>query len=73
MNSSFAQSGPAAASSSSTAPANLSSLLLHANSLTKGSNGDSELPQIRYGLDEIERLSDNLGHKAKRGRALIEG
>ena len=66
--------GSANVGSSSSGPANFSSLLLQANSLNRGNgNGDSDLPQIRYGLDEIERLSDNLGGKSKRSKGTIEG
>jgi len=51
------------------ASATLSSLLAQANSLNTNER-DSELPQIRFGLDEIERMSENVVGKGKqKGRA----
>lgn len=55
-------------SSSSAKPppsSSLSSLLAQANSLNHVGR-DSELPQIRFGIDEIERMSGVVGGKGKR-------
>jgi len=44
-----------------------SSLLAQANSLNRA-DLDPELPQIKYGIDEIERMSENMAGRGKRGR-----
>ncbi|WVQ85347.1 hypothetical protein IAT38_007512 [Cryptococcus sp. DSM 104549] len=43
----------------------LSSLLAQANSLNKA-DYDSELPQIRFGIDDIERMSEAVAGRGKR-------
>ena len=45
---------------------NLNTLLLQANSLSR--NNNSDLPQLRYGIEEIERLSEGPAGRAKRTR-----
>lgn len=47
----------------------LSSLLAKANSLNNVDH-DPELPQIRFGIDEIERMSEAAAGKGKRSKAL---
>jgi nuclear pore complex protein Nup93 len=47
-------------------PSNLNTLLLQANSLSR--NNNSDLPQLRYGIEEIERLSEGPAGRAKRTR-----
>nr|XP_031861265.1 uncharacterized protein CI109_003235 [Kwoniella shandongensis]KAA5528337.1 hypothetical protein CI109_003235 [Kwoniella shandongensis] len=45
----------------------LSSLLAQANSLNEV-DYDSELPQIRFGIDDIERMSESVAGRGKRGK-----
>ena len=47
----------------------LSSLLAQANSLNHAER-DPELPQIRFGIDEIERMSKAVAGRGKKGRPL---
>ncbi|WWC86091.1 uncharacterized protein L201_000962 [Kwoniella dendrophila CBS 6074] len=56
-------------STSSRPPANttLSSLLAQANSLNEV-DYDSELPQIRFGIDDIERMSEAAAGRGKKGK-----
>ncbi|WVQ62366.1 uncharacterized protein L199_000506 [Kwoniella botswanensis] len=56
-------------STSARPPANttLSSLLAQANSLNEV-DYDSELPQIRFGIDDIERMSEAVAGRGKKGR-----
>ena len=67
----FGTSSFGASSSQRPAGNNLSTLLLQANGLSR--NVESELPQLRYGLDEIERLSENIAGKSKRGKQSADG
>lgn len=55
--------GPARPPASST----LSSLLAKAQSLNDVDH-DPELPQIRFGIDEIERMSEVVAGKGKRAK-----
>lgn len=50
----------------------LSSLLAQANSLNQAEH-DAELPQIRLGIDEIERMSENVGGRGKKKAVRGEG
>ncbi|ODN84353.1 hypothetical protein L202_00321 [Cryptococcus amylolentus CBS 6039] len=45
----------------------LSSLLAQANSLNEADH-DSELPQIRFGIDDIERMSEAVAGRGKRAK-----
>ncbi|WVR05746.1 hypothetical protein IAU60_002771 [Kwoniella sp. DSM 27419] len=60
-------SRPLGGSTSARAPAatSLSSLLAQANSLNEVEH-DSELPQIRFGIDDIERMSEAVAGRGKR-------
>ena len=59
----FSSSGTAKPPASST----LSSLLAQANNLNNAER-DPELPQIRFGIDEIERMSEAVAGRGKKGR-----
>ncbi|WWC66561.1 uncharacterized protein I206_100464 [Kwoniella pini CBS 10737] len=63
------QYGGLGGSTSSRPPANttLSSLLAQANSLNEVEY-DSELPQIRFGIDDIERMSETVAGRGKKGK-----
>lgn len=50
------------------ASSTLSSLLAQANSLNNAER-DPELPQIRLGIDEIERMSEAVAGRGKRGKS----
>ncbi|KAK4687416.1 nuclear pore complex protein Nup93, partial [Tremellales sp. Uapishka_1] len=54
------------------APTSLSSLLVQANSLNEIDH-DPELPQIRFGIDEIERMSEVVAGKGRKGKGGIRG
>lgn len=57
--------GPTRPPASST----LTSLLAQANSLNDVDH-DPELPQIRFGIDEIERMSEAVAGRGKRSKAV---
>ena len=57
--------GPAARTPAASA---LSSLLAQANSLNEV-DYDSELPQIRFGIDDIERMSEAVAGRGKRAKS----
>lgn len=57
--------GPAARPPAASA---LSSLLAQANSLNEV-DYDSELPQIRFGIDDIERMSEAVAGRGKRAKS----
>ncbi|WWC58422.1 uncharacterized protein I303_100962 [Kwoniella dejecticola CBS 10117] len=63
------QYGGLGGSTSARPPANttLSSLLAQANSLNEVEY-DSELPQIRFGIDDIERMSESVAGRGKKGK-----
>ena len=67
------QNGHAPTASTSTrpppAPINFTSLLAQANSLNDAGGGDGELPQIRFGLSEIEQMSEAVAGRNRKGKA----
>jgi len=50
----------------------LSSLLAKANALNDADH-DPELPQIRFGIDEIERMSEQVAGRGKRAKTGADG
>lgn len=56
-----------AARASAPTTSTLSSLLAKANALNEADH-DPELPQIRFGMDEIERMSEVVAGRGKRAK-----
>ncbi|ORX34270.1 Nup93/Nic96-domain-containing protein [Kockovaella imperatae] len=57
-----------ASTSKSAQPVNFTSLLAQANSLNDA-GASNELPQLRFGLGEIEQMSESVASRGKRGKS----